>query len=84
MTNIEKYNRAFINNLKVKEEDLPTLKYRGIPQWDSIGHMDLMSDLEEIFEIRMDTPDVLAFTSYEKGKEILASYGVELEETDGQ
>ncbi|HIZ07301.1 MAG TPA: acyl carrier protein [Candidatus Eubacterium avistercoris] len=82
MTNLEKYNKAFIRNLGVKKEDLPGLKYRGIPQWDSIGHMDLMADLEGEFEIRMDTPDVLAFTSYEKGKEILAAYGVELEEQE--
>ena len=82
MTNLEKYNKDFSRNLGVKKEDLPGLKYRGIPQWDSIGHMDLMADLEGEFEIRMDTPDVLAFTSYEKGKEILAAYGVELEEQE--
>ena len=80
MTNLEKYNRAFIHNLGVKEEELAGLKYRGIPQWDSIGHMDLMAELEGEFDIRMDTPDVLAFTSYEKGMEILAEYGVDVKE----
>ncbi len=78
MTNLEIYDRAFIRNLGVKKEELKELKYRGIPQWDSIGHMDLMADLEGAFDIRLETPDVLAFTSYEKGKEVLAEYGVEV------
>ena len=61
------------------EEELPGLKYRGIPLWDSIGHMDLVGELEEAFDIHMDTPDVLDFTSYEKGKEVLGRYGVTIE-----
>ena len=65
-------------NLRVKQEELPGLKYRSIPSWDSIGHMDLMSALEEAFGISMDTADVLDFSTYEKGMEILAKYGVEL------
>lgn len=46
--------------------------------WDSIGHMDLMSGMEETYGINISTLDVLDFSSYEKGKEILAKYGVEL------
>lgn len=79
MTNLEKYNRIFRENLGVKEEELSGLEYRKIPQWDSIGHMDLIADLEEVFEIQMETPDVLAFTSYEKGKQMMAEYGVVIE-----
>ena len=40
--------------------------------------MDLMSAMEEAFGINLSTLDVLDFSSYEKGKEILARYGVEL------
>lgn len=78
MTNLEKYDRLFLTSFKVKPEELPGLKYQGIPLWDSLGHMDLMSDLEETFGISLGTVDVLDFSSYEKGKEILAKYGVEL------
>ena len=38
----------------------------------------MMSAMEEAFEISVSTPDLLDFSSYEKGKEILARYGVEL------
>nr|WP_317326108.1 acyl carrier protein [uncultured Flavonifractor sp.] len=78
MTNLEKYDQLFLTAFRVKPEDLPTLKYRGIPLWDSLGHMDLMGDMEEAFKISIGTADVLDFSSYEKGKEILAKYGVEL------
>lgn len=76
MTNLEIYNRLFIRDLRVKEEDLPDLKYRGSRSWDSLGHMDLMADLEETFDIHISTSDVMDFSSYEKGKEVLKKYGV--------
>lgn len=78
MTNIEKYNKSFVKILKQKEEDLPELKYRGIPEWDSLGHMNLMGELENLFDITMSTMDILEFTSYEKGKEVLQRYDVEI------
>lgn len=78
MTNLERYDREFIKLFKVKKEELPTLRYRSFKKWDSVSHMDLMSSLEEIFEIQISTIDVLDFTDYEKGKEVLSRYGVEI------
>lgn len=78
MNNLEKYNKLFLDSFRVKPEDLPTLTYRGIPAWDSVGHMEFVSTLEEVFKISLSTLDVLDFSSYEKGKEILAKYGVTL------
>lgn len=78
MTNLEKYDDLFMKSFRVTAEELPTLKYQGHPLWDSLGHMDLMSELEELFKINISTVDVLDFSTYEKGKEILAKYGVEL------
>ena len=66
MTNLEKYDRLFLTAFRVKPEELPGLKYRGIPLWDSLGHMDLMGDMEETFKISIGTADVLDFSSYEK------------------
>ena len=78
MTNLEKYDQLFMRNLKVKREELDQLKYKGIRAWDSLGHMDLIADLEEAFDIHMGTMDVMDFSSYEKGKEILKKYGVDI------
>lgn len=75
---LEKYNRIFMTNFQKTEDELQTLKYRGFSEWDSIGHMDLISDLENEFDITLDSGDILEFSSYEKGKEILKKYGVDL------
>lgn len=79
MTNLEKYDHAFIRLFKKKKEELPELKYMGFKQWDSTAHMDLMSDLEEIFDIQLETIDILSFTDYNVGKTILQKYGVEIQ-----
>lgn len=78
MTNLETYDKLFMRNFKLKKEQLPGLKYRSIKIWDSMGHMNLMEDMEDAFDISIDTPDVLAFSSYEKGMEILRKYGVDI------
>lgn len=77
MTNKEKYSNVFIENLDVKEEQLAALKYQDVPTWDSVGHMGLVSELEDAFDIQFETDDIVDFNSYQKGMEILAKYGVE-------
>ena len=81
MTNLEKYKKAFMLNFRVKEEDLAGLEYMGIIQWDSVGHMDLITDIEATYGIHMDTKDVLDLSTYEKGIRILTEkYGVNFDE----
>lgn len=79
MSNLEKYNEAFISTFEISEDQLSELKYQDIAAWDSVGHMSLIAKLEDAFDIMMDTDDIIDFSSYEKGKEILAKddYGVE-------
>ena len=78
MTNLEKYNEAFISAFNVEAAALATLEYQGVKEWDSIGHMSLVSELEDAFDIEMETDDIVDFSSYEKGKEIMKKYGVEI------
>lgn len=44
--------------------------------WDSVAHMALIAALEEEFNIMIDTEDVIAMSSFEKAREILAKHGV--------
>jgi len=74
--NLEKYNKAFIEVFEVEEKDLSGLQYQSIQNWDSVGHMQLISLLEETFGIMFDTDSIIDFSSYEKGKEILKGYDV--------
>ena len=77
MTNVEKYNNVFMENLQITEDKLAGLQYQGVELWDSVGHMSLVAALEDEFNIMIDTDDIIDLSSYEKGKEILAKYGVE-------
>jgi acyl carrier protein len=78
MTNEEKLNRIFINQLGIKLEQLnEALTYNSIPSWDSVGHMALMAAIESEFDIMIDTEDIIDFSSYQKGMEILAKYNIQ-------
>ena len=77
MDNKQKYKDIFIKSLSINSNKFnENMKYNEIPEWDSIGHMTLMSGLEEGFNITMDTDDIVDFSSFKKGKEILKKYKI--------
>ena len=63
MTNLEKYNQAFVESFGVSEDQLEALEYQGITEWDSVGHMQLIAALEDAFDIMFDTDDSVDFSS---------------------
>ena len=68
MKNKKKYIEIFIKSFSMdKKKFNEKIKYNDIPEWDSIGHMSLMSDLEEGFNISIDTDDIIDFSSFNKG-----------------
>lgn len=79
MTNKEKYINAFVEALEIEKDKVEGLKYQEIPEWDSVGHMSLVAELEDAFDIMMDTDDIIDFSSYDKGIEILKKYEIEIE-----
>lgn len=79
MGNKEKYNKAFMESLDVEESQLNGLTYQDVPAWDSVGHMGLISELEDAFDIQLETDDIVDFNSYEKGIELLKKYDVVIE-----
>ncbi len=78
MERLNTYTSAFTECFSITEEEAKTLAYQDISAWDSVGHMDLIATLEEKFDIMMEMDDIIDFSSYEKGKEILGKYGVDL------
>jgi len=71
MTNLEKYNKIFCDTLQIGEDKLAGLNYQGTELWDSVGHMTLVAAIEDAFDIMLETDDIVDFSSYMKGKEIL-------------
>lgn len=79
MSNLSKYNNAFKEAFSIDESSLNSeLKYQSIDQWDSVGHMGLIANLEEAFDISMEMDDVIDFGSYDIGIETLKKYGIEI------
>ena len=67
MNNKEKYDQAFVAAFSLDKKVLEKgLEYNSIPEWDSIGHMSLISELEQAFKISIETDDVIDFSSYKK------------------
>lgn len=77
MNNIEsKVEKSFIEGLGLDSSvNVRTIKYRDIPQWDSVGHMQLVSQLETDFDIMLETKDVVDLSSFDKAVEIVKKYG---------
>ena len=75
-----KYDKTFMDSFNIDEKTLGVdLKYESIQEWDSIGHMALIAELEDAFEISMDMDDIIEFSSYEKGKIIMEKYNIKFE-----
>ena len=73
----EKLKSAFVNILGVSpEDDFEAMAYGQTPGWDSVAHMALISEIENVFEIMLPTDDVIGMSSFPKAKEIVARNGV--------
>ncbi len=55
------------------------LSYRGVPEWDSVAHMQLVAAIEAAFDIMLDTAEVIAMSSYAVARATAIRHGVELE-----
>ena len=79
MTNIEKYNNAFVEVFCVDIAGLNiSYKKNTVEEWDSVHQLNITALLEELFDILFDPEDIMALTSYDKGIEILKKYQVEI------
>jgi len=77
LSNDDLLANAFRTGLALSEgADVTHLEYRSIPQWDSVAHMQLIMELENLFEVMLQTDDVINLSSYTAAKNILGKYGV--------
>lgn len=76
--NLRKYNIVFMETFNVSELQLKTLRLKDSENWDSVGHIGLISSLEEAFGIDMESEDMFAISTYEEGIDILnRKYNIE-------
>jgi len=70
---------VFVESLGVAAgTDWSGLAYRGVEEWDSVAHMVLVGELEDAFDIMIETQDVIDMSSYPEVLRILTKYGVDV------
>ena len=75
----EKYDNAFVEAFSIDKDSVgDDLEYDSIEEWDSIGHMTLIGMLEDAFDLAIEMDDIIDFSSYTKGIELLKKYGINL------
>jgi acyl carrier protein len=71
----EKLKQAFQQTLHLPlDTNFTALEFAKTEGWDSITHMQLVAAIEEAYDILMETPDVLALSSYPIAVTIVEKY----------
>lgn len=79
MTNLEKLNNIFCEVFSVEASALNSdFNKDTVEGWDSVRQLSLTSAVEDEFDIMLDAEDIIGFNSYERVKEILKKYEIEL------
>ncbi|MDM7860147.1 acyl carrier protein [Alteromonas sp. ASW11-36] len=74
----QKLTAAFVHALGLTDDKVTDdLTYNTIPEWDSTAHMILIAELEDTFDIMLDTDDIIDMSSVAEAKRILAKYNVQ-------
>jgi len=77
MTHTEKLMAAFRIGLGLPDNfEVTKLTYRGIPEWDSVAHMQLVMEIETVFDIMLSTEDVIALSSFDAAQTIVTRHGI--------
>ena len=73
----EKLKEVFVSVLGLPDAEVETAEFKATPQWDSVGHVNLMNAIEEAFDVSLEPDDILDFKSFKTGLEILGKYDLE-------
>lgn len=77
--NLEKYNAIFKEIFSVSDTELNAdFVADNVERWDSVNHIQLITQIEDEFGIELEMDDMTDFISYEGGIEILKKYGIEM------
>jgi len=78
--NKEKLRTCFSRSLGIPMEQVTDdLTYNTIEEWDSVGHMTLVADIETAFDVVLDTDDILDLSSVRQAVAILGRHGVDFD-----
>ena len=76
----DKLHQCFSRALGIPLERVTDgLAYNTIKEWDSVGHMALVVELETEFGVMFDTDDILGMSSVGKARETLTRLGASID-----
>jgi len=79
MSNLDKYNEIFCEVFSVKQDALhDEFSKESVDKWDSVLQLSLVTNIEDAFDVFFEPEDIMDFTSYKKGREILFKNGIEI------
>lgn len=80
MSNLEKLNKVLCDvfDLKKTEDINDDLGPDEIENWDSLGHVELITSLEEVFDISLDVVDISRMYTIGGIKKIIKKYGIQI------
>ena len=78
MTNLETYKNCFVEGLELDINAVENASMESVESWDSIGQMSLVALVEDAFGIELEPEELMTFTSYAAGLNILKNHGVNL------
>lgn len=75
---MSKLNDLVANCLMIPaEKAVDDLKYNSIAEWDLVAHMTLVAEIEDTYDIMLDTDDIVEMSSIGRIREILGKYDVQ-------
>ena len=81
MNQNEKFIKVFSSSLAIPTEAVTdALEYNSLPEWDSTAHMVLIAELENQFDVMLDTDDIIDMSSVRMAKKILRKYNIQIED----
>ena len=66
-TNLEKLQTAFFI------DQIPALKLKESPNWDSVGHITLISEIEDAFDLDLEADDMFEIDTFDSAIKVLES-----------
>lgn len=78
MTNLETYKNCYVEGLEIDLESVESASMDSVDRWDSIGQMSLIALIEDAFGIELEPDEIMTFTNYNAGLQILKNHNIDL------
>jgi acyl carrier protein len=74
---LDELRTAFRTALNMPAEtSVDDAKYGETAGWDSVAHMALVAEIESVFDVMLDTDQVIGLSSFNEAERILAEQGI--------